>query len=623
MKEKFNYIEKLKDSTTFEDINKIMYNLTFPSLTNKFNSDFLNLPLSTKQTNCSYFNGTFNVKIIIKLIIFLKLDGYLGNIPKLSGKKNLFTQTNNLINFFFENYNIHDLSDIKTTMISDFIKFKKDIHPQTIASYLKIINCLIVYGNKFLPSFLNIDQTLLKYNLDYFKIKKEANNLKYTSLIGNKREVFPIDTLIKIMNKSLYFLDNYSEDILLITEQISIIQNINRDKKNQYLYSFFNETKHKFSEPTLIKIQKVLIKEKYQKKDSLRPYTHCLNIIEYLQSACAIIIYSLTGMRSSELINLERNPKIEHLEYYSLKRVITKTSNNKIGDENIIPVPEYVVKAINCLSAISEKKDINSCKNIIIGSFYYTKARKQETTQAMGKGISKFCNYLNENSFPTPHQLRHCLAYLFLEFNYNKDIVFLLKKLYGHKSIFMVLQYLTHIHKNFIDILDNINRTTTYELSKTMIKELREGRKIFGKDLEKIFTYNYAFKGSYIENFTDLLEDALIELIKHNQIRILQTPYCLCIHNINDKNNFKCQQNFEKLITNTPIIFPAKCESVNCKHSIFLESHIEHMKKEDIDIELQQRLMQNTLFVESGGFENIHYESKLSYLNKHGEIKNG
>ncbi|MFX4282867.1 hypothetical protein ACOL3J_11435, partial [Aliarcobacter butzleri] len=79
--------------------------------------------------------------------------------------------------------------------------------------------------------------------------------------------------------------------ILLITEQISIIQNINRDKKNQYLYSFFNETKHKFSEPTLIKIQKVLIKEKYQKKDSLRPYTHCLNIIEYLQSACAIIIY--------------------------------------------------------------------------------------------------------------------------------------------------------------------------------------------------------------------------------------------------------------------------------------------------------------------------------------------
>ncbi|MFW2578334.1 tyrosine-type recombinase/integrase [Aliarcobacter butzleri] len=623
MKEKFNYIEKLKDSTTFEDINKIMYNLTFPSLTNKFNSDFLNLPLSTKQTNCSYFNGTFNVKIIIKLIIFLKLDGYLGNIPKLSGKKNLFTQTNNLINFFFENYNIHDLSDIKTTMISDFIKFKKDIHPQTIASYLKIINCLIVYGNKFLPSFLNIDQTLLKYNLDYFKIKKEANNLKYTSLIGNKREVFPIDTLIKIMNKSLYFLDNYSEDILLITEQISIIQNINRDKKNQYLYSFFNETKHKFSEPTLIKIQKVLIKEKYQKKDSLRPYTHCLNIIEYLQSACAIIIYSLTGMRSSELINLERNPKIEHLEYYSLKRVITKTSNNRIGDENIIPVPEYVVKAINCLSAISEKKDINSCKNIIIGSFYYTKARKQETTQAMGKGISKFCNYLNENSFPTPHQLRHCLAYLFLEFNYNKDIVFLLKKLYGHKSIFMVLQYLTHIHKNFIDILDNINRTTTYELSKTMIKELREGRKIFGKDLEKIFTYNYAFKGSYIENFTDLLEDALIELIKHNQIRILQTPYCLCIHNINDKNNFKCQQNFEKLITNTPIIFPAKCESVNCKHSIFLESHIEHMKKEDIDIELQQRLMQNTLFVESGGFENIHYESKLSYLNKHGEIKNG
>ncbi|WP_026804811.1 tyrosine-type recombinase/integrase [Aliarcobacter lanthieri] len=623
MKKEFIYIEKLKNCNTFEDINKVMYNLTFPSLTNKFNSDFLNLPLSTKQTNCSYFNGTFNVKIIIKLIIFLKLDGYLGNIPKLSGKKNLFTQTNNLINFFFENYNIHDLSDIKTTMISDFIKFKKDIHPQTISSYLKIINCLIIYGNKFLPSFLNIDQTLLKYNLDYFKIKKEANNLKYKSLIGNKREVFPIDTLIKIMNKSLYFLDNYSEDILLITEQISIIQNINRDKKNQYLYSFFNETKHKFSEPTLIKIQKVLIKEKYQKKDSLRPYTHCLNIIEYLQSACAIIIYSLTGMRSSELINLERNPKIEHLEYYSLKRVITKTSNNEIGDENIIPVPEYVVKAINCLSAISEKKDINSCKNIIIGSFYYTKARKQETTQAMGKGISKFCNYLNEKLSPTPHQLRHCLAYLFLEFNYNKDIVFLLKKLYGHKSIFMVLQYFTHIHKNFIDILDNINKTTTYELSKTMIKELREGRKIFGKDLEKIFTYNYSFKGSYIENFTDLLENTLIELIKHNQIRILQTPYCLCIHNINDKNNFKCQQNFEKLITNTPIIFPAKCESVNCKHSIFLESHIEHMKKEDIDIELQQRLMQNTLFVESGGFENIHYENKLSYLNKHGEIKNG
>lgn len=622
MKKKLDYIEKLKNCSTFEDINKVMYNLTFPSLTNKFDSDFIDLPLSTKQTNSSYFNGNFNAKIIIKLIIFLKLDGYLGRVPKLSGKKNLFTHTNNLINFFFDNYNIHDLSDIKTIMISDFIKSKEGRHPQTIARYLNIIHCLIVYGNKHLPSFLNIDQTLLKYNRKYFKLKKEANNSKYKSLIGNKRDVFPIDTLIKIMNKSLHFLDNYSEDILLITEQISIIQNIHREKKNRYLYSFFNETKHKFSEPTLVKIQNVLIEEKYQKKDSLRPYTHCLNIIEYLQSACAIIIYSLTGMRSSELINLERNPEIEHLEYYSLKRVITKTSNNEIGDENIIPVPEYVVKAINCLSIISKKKDISNCKNIIIGSFYYTKLRKQETTQAMERGLSKFCTYLNEELSPTPHQLRHCLAYLFLEFNYNKDIVFLLKKLYGHKSIFMVLQYFTHVHKNFIDILDNINKITTDKLSKKVIEELREGRKIFGKDLEKIFNYNYAFKGSYIENFTDLLEDSLIELIKHNQIRILETPYCLCIHNINDKNNFKCQQNFESLIMDTPIIFPAKCESFNCKHSIFLESHIEHMKKEDIDIHLKQRLMENTLFVESGGFENVNYKNKLKYLNNHGEFKN-
>lgn len=291
-------------------------------------------------------------------------------------------------------------------MISDFIKSKEGRHPQTIVRYLNIIHCLIVYGNKFLPSFLNIDQTLLKYNQNYFKLKKDANNLKYKSLIGNKRNVFPIDTLIKIMNKSLNFLDTYSEDILLITEQISIIQHIHRDKKNQYLYSFFNETKHKFSEPTLIKIQNILMKEKHQKKNSLRPYTDCLNIIEYLQSACSIIIYSLTGMRSSELINLERNPEIEHLEYYSLKRVITKTSTNIVGDNHIIPIPEYVVKAINCLSNISEKKDINNCKNIIIGSFYYTKLRKQETTQAMEKGISRFCTYLNEKLSPTPHQLR-------------------------------------------------------------------------------------------------------------------------------------------------------------------------------------------------------------------------
>lgn len=622
MKKELVYIEKLKYCNTFEDINKVMYNLNFPSLINKFNSDFIDLPLSTKQTNCSYFNGTFNVKIIIKLIIFLKLDGYLGYIPKFSGKKNLFTETNNLINFFFDNYNIHDLSDIKTEMISDFIKSKEGRHPQTIVRYLNIIHCLIVYGNKFLPSFLNIDQTLLKYNQNYFKLKKDANNLKYKSLIGNKRNVFPIDTLIKIMNKSLNFLDTYSEDILLITEQISIIQHIHRDKKNQYLYSFFNETKHKFSEPTLIKIQNILMKEKHQKKNSLRPYTDCLNIIEYLQSACSIIIYSLTGMRSSELINLERNPEIEHLEYYSLKRVITKTSTNIVGDNHIIPIPEYVVKAINCLSNISEKKDINNCKNIIIGSFYYTKLRKQETTQAMEKGISRFCTYLNEKLSPTPHQLRHCLAYLFLEFNSNKDIVFLLKKLYGHKSIFMVLQYFTHVHKNFIDILDNINKTTTDKLSKKVIEELREGKKIFGKDLEKIFNYNYSFKGSYIENFTDLLEDSLIELIKHNQIRILETPYCLCIHNINDKNNFKCQQNFDNLIMNTHIIFPAKCESFNCKHSIFLESHIEHMNKEDIDVRLKERLMENTLFVESGGFKNINYKSNLKYLNNRGEFKN-
>ena len=46
------------------------------------------------------------------------------------------------------------------------------------------------------------------------------------------------------------------------------------------------------------------------------------------------------------------------------------------------------------------------------------------------------------------------------------------------------------------------------------------------------------------------------------------------------------------------------------------------MKKEDIDIHLKQRLMENTLFVESGGFENVNYKNKLKYLNNHGEFKN-
>jgi integrase len=621
MKETIDYVEKLANCNTIEDINKLMYNLNFPSLKNKFNSDFLDLPLSTKQHNASYFRGTFDVKIIIKLIIFLKFDGYLGSIPKFSGKKNIFTYVNNIINFFFENYSINDLSDISSNMISDFIKSKEGTDPDTIRRYISIVNSLIVYGNKILPSFLNIDQTLLKYNNDYFELCEKSKS-KSKSIIGNNRDVFPIDVLIKIMKKSLYFLDNYCDDILLITKEISKIQNIHRTKKNQYLYSFFNTTKHKFSEPTLVKIQNVLIEKKYQKKNSLRPYTYCLNAIDYLQTACSIIIYSLTGMRSSELINLERNPEIEHLEYYSLKRVITKTSSNSVGDEDKIPVPEYVVKAINCLSVISKEKDILNCKNLIIGSFYYNKTRKQLTTQTMERNISNFCTYLNEKSSPTPHQLRHSLAYLFLEFYKNKDVVYLLKKLYGHKSIFMVLQYLTHVHKNFIEILDNINKEATNKLAKEVIEELREGRNVFGKNLEKIFNYNYSFKGSYIENFTDLLEKTLIELIKHGQIRILQTPYCLCIHNINDKNSFKCQQNFENLITTTPIVFPAKCESINCKHSVFLESHLEHMKKEDIDVQLKERLMENTLFVESGGFENIKEVEKLSSLNNLGEFKN-
>lgn len=621
--ENYNYIEKIKNCKNYNEIYQVLKDINFPSTNNKFSSNYIELPLSTKQLNKSYFKGSFELQISVKLLLFFKLKGLLGKKPNRSGKRNTLLAISRIMTFLFQEYNIQYLTDITSIMISQYIEANKDKSSEYLLSHLKIIDLLIHKGNRLLPSFFYIRKSILYHNSKWIKLKQQAFSEKKQSIIGNKRNPFSINTLIKIMHSSIKYIDTYNKDLILLLNKLAEIDHFNREIKNYQLFKLFKSTPYTFKEPCLFKIQEEIKKKDSFSKTPIRTFKTCIKVIDYFQTACSILIYSYTGMRSSELINLNKNPEIQQLEYFSLKRMITKTAGDKDYEEDFIPIPDYAVKLLNYLSLISEKKDINNCKNIIIGSFYYKDKRKQLTTQSMEKNIRLFCQYLGFEDTPTTHQLRHCLAFLFFEFNKNKDSLILLKKLYGHKSITMILQYFTHVHSNFKEILNKNNIGESKILSKKIIKELEEGKKIFGNNLENIFNYNNMFKGSYIESFKDLFEETFLTLINQNQIQIIQTPYCLCIHNINDKNKFECQHNLNQLQENTTLVFPAKCESIKCKHSVFFEMDIENIQLKDIDEELKNRLLQNMYFVESGGFDNVESYSNLPYFNYKEGLING
>lgn len=167
-----------------------------------------------------------------------------------------------------------------------------------------------------------------------------------------------------------------------------------------------------------------------------------MNMATMLRDACAVIIFMVTGMRRSELANIEAGKYRQTPSGHRLRFLVFKFSDGSQGDEQDIPIPLVAYKALCCMERLSSHARRIGETNYLFAS----------ATLMFGKPISlgsinrflvRFCEDLGFEEYVHPHQFRKTLAMFFIY--QDTASLPLIKRLFSHKSLKMSLAYVTKL----------------------------------------------------------------------------------------------------------------------------------------------------------------------------------
>lgn len=595
-----------------EQIFDLLKDEEFPDLDgSKFRDDIFRFKTSTFQ----YMNMTIRNegvhKLAFKVLLLLKLHGHIGNAPRNSGTRVYASTLSKILRELPQSHEKR-LDEITFDRFIEYIKnINNDASPRTAIDYIMIIHDWIAFGNSLLPYILRLDERLARDNNFIFEIEKNASK-KYKDYVngigGISKKLFPLADTKKIMQKALSYVESYAEEILLIAPILLKRKDVCNDyQERKYLVDYLKEVNHTFEEPELKLLQEDshnLISHKITK-----PAIRILGAIRRLEGACIFLALSLTGYRASEFIRLPRFPLFRQEEHIFLSRLVTKTSVNSEGDDIEMPIPIAAKNAIEILSKLTSfldgKKEgellMNSWENKIIKNVV-------SASQRLSLAISYFCNAYN---FPilTPHMTRHTMDFIIVYFS-EGDSIELARLFLGHKSITMTLRYLGHYNIIYKEAIEEFEQNESQNYAKKIANEVRYGNKLYGKSGQRII--NAQFSGIYVDEFADLLEVGLIEMVKVQQYIILNTPFCYCIHDKTTTKNMPCQQglnldDFEDSIEIIPLV--GRCRPGACDNAVFTEEDISRVQANQLansmPDEFRKRIMENIYFVKDEDLEEL------------------
>lgn len=614
-----NYIEKLKDCITSTEVYKLMNGRVYKESDNsKFEDSHIRLLTRTR----TYMNSDFELEgiysLALRVMTFIKLDGKLKDRVFGSGANRYMTQLRYVLReFSIIKPNLKTFNEIDSDLIDLYILNRKESNPILLKERLLKIIDWINYGNKILPIFLRLNEYIFSNSKEYKLLLVNAKNeRKRQELYKFKNIEYPLFKLKDIASCAINDIEYFAVDGLTIAKLL-VRAKVETNIKNQhsYIYNYFAKSRYKIKEEKISKIQ-TMCKEMYRlgyKASSIASFKNILiDFIDNIEAACTIVILLTTGMRSSELVSLNRNVVISENEYLNLVRFVYKTAKHNNGEELTMPIPLITKDALILLSKINEIKDVEKDGQMILNSIRSSPTKS--TGGIVRKLITKYVKNLGKDNVPRPHQLRHAMAFL-ITYSDQKDGLELAKLFLGHSSIIMTLQYIGHYNLILKKAISEMQEKESQVLVEKVLNEIKDGHKLYGPKGEKLLS-NHQFTGSYADELADLLNKSLMGLIKNGQLAIIQTSVCICIHDLTKTEEMICQRglNINDFIESRPI--QARCRGESCVNSLFTESAVKKLKLNGIDSELRSRLMKNTYFADSGGFDNDPFQVIINKYEK-------
>jgi hypothetical protein len=289
-----------------------------------------------------------------------------------------------------------------------------------------------------------------------------------------------------------------------------------------------------------------------------------------LRAYCVFVILLLTGMRILELSCLEKGcctRDAGSTDKYTLRFRRFKTArDSSVGEEDTIPVPEIVFKAI----AVVESLDHMG----LDGNFLFS------SKKGKFKRLSRKAHYvtLKRHLNIHPHQARKTISWLLI--SRDEENIDLVRELLGHKSFKMTLRYILSNH-DLMETTKSLFQNHYLSEFTDLIGSIIEG-KYSGKAAEKLADH---LRSTPELNVSNLVDTSLEEFIKAtleggNPLFLRRTPvgaYCLVQRSLSGTAT-PCTAGRPPSAIYNPIV--TNCKYDECPHSALVEGCIPNVERD-------------------------------------------
>jgi len=569
------------------------------------------------------------IGLAYRSVLFLKLDGEMGDVPLNGGVSGYASLLKLVIRELQEVEDFNDPSFITGELLDNFIEKQraKGHRARTIHGKLRRLEEWLQY-NHTLPFFFRLNETLFEDSSLYQQLLVDAQKelSDYQMGMGGSRALYPLQHLKLILTEAIDYIENYAEDCLLAARLYKDTKERFSDRSHSMVVSsiteFFRSKEYRFTEPLLEMMQDHALSLKNTEWESnpkirgIGPVNSLTFTVKKIQAACTIVTLMLTAMRRGEFDTLQRYPKVTKSSHHELdgslvlERIVHKTAKTDSGEPLQMPVPTIVVKAVGILSQISEIND--GKKDGVLNLSDLSFSLENNGLMRIRKLIVDFCEELGIDA-PTPHQLRHAMAFIVSYLN-DAEGMELAMMMLGHKSTEMTKKYLGHFKHIVMESFEEMFETNKF-LQQALI-EFQEEQSAAG--LEKIITEitnEQALVGPVVKRFTQFSGSMTDEakaffikthrlLLERGMLAIVQHPTHLCVRDLTDSSQMSCQLGFNREDFAGAPVMPSQCDA-KCGCRLYTQQNVEALKeqakemKEAYPEDIRQRLSQNTYFTSS------------------------
>jgi hypothetical protein len=183
---------------------------------------------------------------------------------------------------------------------------------------------------------------------------------------------------------------------------------------------------------------------------------------------------------------------------------------------------------------------------------------------------------------------------------------------YQNHNKTLVMNALSHIASSSEDLRSALEECQSEDSERiwneVIVPNLEEKEPMYGPIAKRLFK-NVVFTGHINDDFKSAVNNVAnygLEMIRQGRMAVIQTPTCLCIHDLTQPEKMQCQRGIKADDFEIAPVMPAACVGSICGNSLYTSQNVEVLKSqtdaliEQVPDDLKERLGEWLFYVGDG-----------------------